>query len=140
MRVIRRRFLSIAAAAAVTPAFSRFARSQEKDQAISSGALPVFPAAQWEAASPVELGWSIDRLVEAYRQSVEKPRAPIAVNANRHRALRLLPQQRDDGLGDRFVVKEIDLRFVVGQYHSVPPSRRSGSLATTNISSYPTLP
>jgi len=62
------------------------------------------------------------------------PSAPIAVNANRHWALRLLPQQRDDGLGDRFVVKEIDLRFVVGQYHSVSPrSRRSCNLATTNI-------
>jgi hypothetical protein len=62
------------------------------------------------------------------------PRAPIAVNANRHRALGLLPQQRDDGLGDRFVVEEIDLRFVVGQYHSVSPSWRSRSLATINIS------
>jgi hypothetical protein len=77
MRVVRRRFLSLAAAAAATPAFSRFARSQEKGQAIPGGALPVFPAAQWEAASPVELGWSIDRLVEANRLFDTLPPASI---------------------------------------------------------------
>ena len=76
MGIIRRRFLTLAAAAAATPASFRFARSQE-DQAILDKTLPVFPGAQWEAASPVELGWSIDGLVEANRVFDTLPPASI---------------------------------------------------------------
>jgi len=61
MRIARRRFLSIAAAAAALPASSRLARAQ------GSGGPPVFPGAQWEAARPADLGWSIDGLAEANR-------------------------------------------------------------------------
>jgi hypothetical protein len=61
------------------------------------------------------------------------------MNANRYRVLRLLPQQHDDILGYRFVVKEIDLRFVVGQYHSVSPNPTHSQFATTNIYLQPTL-
>ena len=76
MGIIRRRFLTLAAAAAATPASFRFARSQE-DQAILDKTLPVFPGAQWEAASSVELGWSIDGLVEANRVFDTLPPASI---------------------------------------------------------------
>lgn len=61
MRIARRRFISLAAAALAMPAASRFASAQ------GSGGAPVFPAAQWEAASPAELGWSVDGLAEANR-------------------------------------------------------------------------
>ena len=77
MEIVRRRFLSLAAAVAATPASSWFARSQEKGQAVHGGALSVFPGAQWEAASPVELGWSIDGLVEANRLFDTLPPASI---------------------------------------------------------------
>jgi CubicO group peptidase (beta-lactamase class C family) len=68
MRVIRRRFLSLTAAAAATPFALQFARSQnETPQTSSLGTHSVFPGAQWEAASPADLGWSIRGLAEAYQ-------------------------------------------------------------------------
>jgi CubicO group peptidase (beta-lactamase class C family) len=78
MRIVRRRFLSLAAAAAAFPASSRFARSQQADQAMSGGS-PVFPGARWEAVRPVELGWSVDGLAEANRLFDALPPASIVV-------------------------------------------------------------
>jgi CubicO group peptidase (beta-lactamase class C family) len=65
MRIIRRRFLSLAAAATVAPAASRFAWSQDKAGAPAGEVASVFPGAQWEAVTPTKIGWSIDGLAEA---------------------------------------------------------------------------
>jgi CubicO group peptidase (beta-lactamase class C family) len=67
MGVIRRRFLSLVAAAAASPFAPQFARSQVEAPPTSPGTHFVFPGAQWEAASPAELGWSIRGLGEAYQ-------------------------------------------------------------------------
>ena len=79
MRVVRRRFLSLAAAATVAPVASRLARSQDKSPSISQGIAPVFPGAQWEVASPEELGWSIQALAEANRLFDTLPPASMVV-------------------------------------------------------------
>ena len=79
MRVVRRRFLSLAAAATVAPVASRLARSQDKSPSISQGTAPVFPGAQWEVASPEELGWSIQALAEANRLFDTLPPASMVV-------------------------------------------------------------
>jgi hypothetical protein len=67
MRVIRRRFLSLTAAGAATPFALQFARSQNETPQTCLGTYSVFPGAQWEAASPADLGWSIRGLAEAYQ-------------------------------------------------------------------------
>src|ERR1700722_12741226 len=67
MGVIRRRFLSLAAAAAATPFALQIARPQLEAPSTSPGTHFVFPGVQWEAASPAELGWSIQGLAEAYK-------------------------------------------------------------------------
>jgi hypothetical protein len=67
MGVIRRRFLSLAAAAAATPFALQLARPQVEVPSTSQVSHFVFPGAQWEAASPVGLGWSIQGLAEAYQ-------------------------------------------------------------------------
>src|SRR5581483_10461579 len=115
---------------------------QPGDDALDQSDLGVFetlepPSIELEAEDTVLVREAaLDHLEDA-----GLPRAPIAVNANRHRALRLLPQQRDDRLGDCFVVKEIDLRFVVGEYHAVPPRPTlSKRLAPTTVSPSGRLP
>lgn len=79
MRVIRRRFLSLAAAASAAPVASRLAWSQDKSPSISQGTAGVFPGAQWEVASPEELGWSIRGLAEANRLFDTLPPASMVV-------------------------------------------------------------
>ena len=79
MWVNRRRFLSLAAAAAATPVAFRLARSQVKPPSNSQGIDFVFPGVQWEAASPAELGWSIQGLSEAYRLFATLPAASMVV-------------------------------------------------------------
>jgi hypothetical protein len=79
MWVNRRRFLSLAAAAAATPVAFRLARSQVKPPSNSQGTDFVFPGVQWEAASPAELGWSIQGLSEAYRLFATLPAASMVV-------------------------------------------------------------
>jgi len=77
MWVNRRRLLSLAAAAATTPVALQLARSQV--EAPSSSNQFVFPGLQWEAASPEELGWSIQGLAEAYRLFATLPPASLVV-------------------------------------------------------------
>ena len=79
MGVIRRRFLSLAAAAAATPFAFKLARSQVEAPSTSRETHFVFPGAQWEAASLVELGWSIQRLAEAYQLFATLPPASMVV-------------------------------------------------------------
>src|SRR6202044_3000870 len=67
MGVVRRRFLSLGAATAATPFALQFAWSQLEAPSTSPGTHFVFPGVQWEAASPAELGWSIQGLAEAYK-------------------------------------------------------------------------
>jgi CubicO group peptidase (beta-lactamase class C family) len=67
MGVIRRRFLSLAAAAAATPLALQFARAQAEAPSTTLKTNFVFPGIQWEAASPAELGWSIQGLAAAYQ-------------------------------------------------------------------------
>jgi hypothetical protein len=52
MRIVRRQFLSLAAAAAIAPATSVLVRAQEKAAATPAEAPSVFPGAQWEAMHP----------------------------------------------------------------------------------------
>ena len=56
MGVDRRRFLSLAAAAAATPFALQLARPQVEVPSTSQGSHFVFPGVQWEVASPVEFG------------------------------------------------------------------------------------
>ena len=77
MRLIRRRFLSLAAAAAATPFALQLARPQVEVPSISQGSHFVFPGVQWEVASPVELGWSIQGLAEAYQLFATLFRRPV---------------------------------------------------------------
>jgi hypothetical protein len=77
--VIRRRFLSLAAAAAATPFALQLARPQVEDPSTSHGSHFVFPGVQWEVASPVELGWSIQGLAEAYQLFATLPPASMVV-------------------------------------------------------------
>jgi hypothetical protein len=79
MRVIRRRFLSLAVAWAAAPFALRLARSQVEAPSTSGRAPFVFPGAQWEAASPVKLGWSIQGLAEAYQLFATVPPASMVV-------------------------------------------------------------
>src|SRR5580693_291767 len=79
MGVIRRRFLSLAAAAAAAPFALRLARPQVEVPSASQGSHFVFPGVQWEAASPVELGWSIQGLADAYQLFATLPPASIVV-------------------------------------------------------------
>jgi CubicO group peptidase (beta-lactamase class C family) len=79
MGIIRRRFLSLAAAAAATPFAFQFARPQVDIPSTSQGSHFVFPGVQWEAASPLELGWSIQRLAEAYQLFATFPPASMVV-------------------------------------------------------------
>ena len=79
MGVIRRRFLSLAAAAAATPFALRLARSQVEAPSTSRETHFVFPGAQWEAASLAELGWSIQGLAEAYQLFATLPPASMVV-------------------------------------------------------------
>jgi CubicO group peptidase (beta-lactamase class C family) len=79
MRVIRRRFLSLAVAWAAAPFALRLARSQVEAPSTSGRAPFVFPGAQWEAASPVKLGWSIQGLAEAYQLFATLPPASVVV-------------------------------------------------------------
>jgi CubicO group peptidase (beta-lactamase class C family) len=67
MEVTRRRFLSLAATPAATPFALQSARSQVGPPSTSTGTDLVFPGAQWEAANPAELGWSIQGLAKAYQ-------------------------------------------------------------------------
>jgi CubicO group peptidase (beta-lactamase class C family) len=79
MGVIRRRFLSLAAAAAATPFALKLARSQVEAPSTSRETHFVFPGAQWEAASLAELGWSIQGLAEAYQLFANLPPASMVV-------------------------------------------------------------
>ena len=79
MGVIRRRFLSLAAAAAATPFALQLARPQVEVPSTSRGSHFVFPGAQWEAASLAELGWSIQGLAEAYQLFANLPPASMVV-------------------------------------------------------------
>jgi CubicO group peptidase (beta-lactamase class C family) len=79
MGVIRRRFLSLAAAAAATPFALRLARSQVEAHSTSRETHFAFPGAQWEAASLAELGWSIQGLTEAYQLFANLPAASMVV-------------------------------------------------------------
>src|SRR5580704_5998017 len=79
MGVIRRRFLSLAAAAAAAPFALRLARPQVEVPSASQGSHFVFPGVQWEVASPVELGWSIQGLADAYQLFATLPPASIVV-------------------------------------------------------------
>jgi CubicO group peptidase (beta-lactamase class C family) len=79
MGVIRRRFLSLAAAAAATPFALQLARPQVEVPSTSRGSHFVFPGVQWEVASPVELGWSIQGLAEAYQLFATLPPASMVV-------------------------------------------------------------
>jgi CubicO group peptidase (beta-lactamase class C family) len=79
MGVIRRRFLSLAAAATATPFALQLARSQVEVPSTSRGTHFVFPGARWEAASPVDLGWSIQGLAEAYQLFATLPPASMVV-------------------------------------------------------------
>jgi CubicO group peptidase (beta-lactamase class C family) len=79
MRVIRRRFLSLAVAGAAAPFALRLARSQVEAPSTSGRASFVFPGAQWEAASPLKLGWSIQGLAEAYQLFATLPPASMLV-------------------------------------------------------------
>ena len=67
MRVVRRRFISLATAAAASPAVAPLAWAQDKTSPPSRGAPAVFPGAQWEEANPTEFGWSPQGLEEANR-------------------------------------------------------------------------
>jgi CubicO group peptidase (beta-lactamase class C family) len=55
------------AAAAATPFALEFARSQVQAPLTSPRTHFVFPGIQWEAASPAELGWSLQGLAKAYQ-------------------------------------------------------------------------
>ena len=79
MGVIRRRFLSLAAAAAATPFALQLARPQVEVPSTSQGSHFVFPGVQWEVASPAELGWSIPGLAEAYQLFATLPPASMVV-------------------------------------------------------------
>jgi hypothetical protein len=79
MGVIRRRFLSLAAAAAATPFAFQLARPQVEVPSTSQGSNFVFPGVQWEAANPGELGWSIQGLAEAYQLFATLPPASMVV-------------------------------------------------------------
>jgi CubicO group peptidase (beta-lactamase class C family) len=84
MGVIRRRFLALTAAAAATPFALQFARSQVEAPAIVPGSHFVFPGVQWEAASPAELGWSIQGLAEAYKVfATLKPASMVVIDRGR---------------------------------------------------------
>src|ERR1700733_3348036 len=79
MGAIRRRFLSLAAAAAATPFALEFARSQVQAPLTSPRTHFVFPGVQWEAASPAELGWSLQGLAKAYQVFAALPPASMVV-------------------------------------------------------------
>jgi CubicO group peptidase (beta-lactamase class C family) len=79
MGVVRRQFLSLTAAAVATPFAPQFARPQVGVPSTSSRPNFVFPGVQWEAASPAELGWSIQGLTEAYRVFAALPPASMVV-------------------------------------------------------------
>ena len=84
MGVIRRRFLALTAAAAATPFALQFAPSQVEAPAIVPGSHFVFPGVQWEAASPAELGWSIQGLAEAYKVfATLKPASMVVIDRGR---------------------------------------------------------
>ena len=57
----------------------QLARPQVEVPSTSQGSHFVFPGAQWEAASPVKLGWSIQGLVEAYQLFATLPPASMVV-------------------------------------------------------------
>jgi CubicO group peptidase (beta-lactamase class C family) len=79
MRIVRRRFLSLAAAAAIAPVAPVLVRSQEKAASTPAETPKVFPGAQWEAVGPKEMGWSIDGLAEANRFFETLPPASMVV-------------------------------------------------------------
>jgi CubicO group peptidase (beta-lactamase class C family) len=79
MRVTRRQVLPLAAAAAATSVGHRVARSQVIVPRTSRDAQYVFPDLQWETASPVELGWSIQGLAETYRFFASLPSSSLVV-------------------------------------------------------------
>ena len=79
MWVNRRRFLSLATAMAATPFALQLARPQVNVPSTSQGSNFVFPGVQWEAASPVELGWSIQGLADAYQFFATLPPASMVV-------------------------------------------------------------
>lgn len=79
MRIVRRQFLSLAAAAAIAPATSVLVRSQEKAAATPAEAPTIFPGAQWEAVNPTDWGWSIDGLAETNRFFDTLPPASMVV-------------------------------------------------------------
>lgn len=79
MWVNRRRLLSFAATAAVSPIGLRIARAENSAPPAPPTAEFVFPGLQWEAANPGDLGWSLERLAEAYRFFVSLPPASLVV-------------------------------------------------------------
>jgi CubicO group peptidase (beta-lactamase class C family) len=79
MQVNRRRLLSLAAAAAMGPIASRLASAGDSGAQTAPRAQYVFPGSQWEAADPYELGWSVDRLAEAYQFFASLPPASLVV-------------------------------------------------------------
>jgi CubicO group peptidase (beta-lactamase class C family) len=79
VEVIRRRFLSLAAAAAAAPFAVQLARPQVEVPSTSQGSHFDFPGVQWEAASPLQLGWSIQGLADAYQVFATLPPASMVV-------------------------------------------------------------
>ena len=67
MRVVRRRFISLAAAAARVLLLLHLRGRRTKPARLPRGAPAVFPGAQWEEANPAEFGWSPQGLEEANR-------------------------------------------------------------------------
>ena len=78
MWLSRRRLLSLADAPA-TPVTLRSARSRVEAPSTSQGGQFVYPSLRWEAASPGELGRSIQGLAEAYRLFATLPPASLLV-------------------------------------------------------------
>jgi hypothetical protein len=77
MTFARRQFLQIAAAATLTPALPRIVSAQSTLR--SDRADFVFPADQWEKATPAELGWSPQKIEEARRFFQTLPTASMIV-------------------------------------------------------------
>lgn len=79
MQLVRRQFLALALAASASPAVSRVARAQNNDSPASRDQSAVFPGAQWESASPAQLGWSAQGLEEANRLFDTLPESSLVV-------------------------------------------------------------
>jgi CubicO group peptidase (beta-lactamase class C family) len=79
MWINRRRLLSFATAAAVSPIARRAAAAESFALLRAPMDEFVFPGSQWEAAEPEGLGWSLLGLAQAYRFFASLPPASLIV-------------------------------------------------------------